>query len=212
LNQYAFKITSHESASDLLFDFIIFSCIFYSTQLFIFESIDKVSEKNRQIYENTLLKQLMNKDALTNMQNRSAYVRYVEAQKQNPLSDSRKSFIFVMLDIDNFKKINDLQGHAAGDKVLQIVGSKITEYFAPLNCQSFRFGGDEFALLFEDITLEEAQRHIDTFTEELFRTTQLSLSYGCAAVDFQNENPFEAAYQKADAIMYGCKQQKKTTV
>ena len=152
---------------------------------------------------------MVNKDILTNMRNRLAYVNFVTEQNQALRTDSSPSFVFAMLDIDNFKMINDIRGHAEGDNILKLVGAEIMAYFNPLKCQSYRFGGDEFALLFENMPLTDAQAHIDTFCAELYRSKQISLSYGCASVDFRNEKPFETAYKQADMIMYSYKQQKK---
>ena len=208
INQYAFNIVDKNSAIDLLVDFLIFSVIFNGTLIIIFDSVKSVSETNKTIYENNILKDIANTDALTNLQNRLAYVRFMEERASKQTEDA-PSFVFTMLDIDNFKNINDTKGHAEGDRVLRIVGSTITEHFSKSGCSCFRIGGDEFVLLMENAQLSEAQEDLNALNQKLLKNNGITISYGCTEVDFGNKNPFETAYKKADAIMYQNKQQQK---
>ena len=209
LNQYAFNIVDKTSALNLLFDFIIFSIIFNATLIIIFDSVKFVSKINKKTYENNILKDIANKDILTNMQNRLAYISYTKEKINNQTNDN-SSFIFVMLDIDNFKNINDTRGHAEGDKILKLVGSNIIEYFDDPNCHSYRIGGDEFVLLIENTPLADVQENMTKFNQKLQNNNNVTISFGCCIVDFNNKNPFEVAYKKADLIMYNNKQHKNT--
>ena len=83
----------------------------------------------------------------------------------------------------------------------------ITEYFESYNCESFRFGGDEFVLLIEDIQLSYVENLIVKLNEELVNLINVTLSHGCSEVDFNNAKPFHVALKKADAIMYSNKEQ-----
>lgn len=209
LNQYAFNIVDKNSAMNLALDFAIFSIIFNITLIIIFDSVKSVSETNKKTYENNILKDIANKDVLTNMQNRLAYVSFIEEKVKNRANDDTY-FVFVMLDIDDFKNINDTKGHTEGDKVLKLVGTTITEHSKKLKCNSFRIGGDEFVLLVENMQLSEVQESVKKLNRKLQKNNDITLSYGCSIVDFNDENPFETAYKKADSIMYDNKQQKVT--
>lgn len=206
LNQYAFSIDM-SNACDIAFDFVIFSIIFYLTLILIFNLVKDSAEMNKKTYENDELKNIAYIDALTNMQNRAAYERFTRRQVLNNRKNPGARFIFVMLDINEFKNINDTRGHAAGDEILKQVGKVITEYFESYNCESFRFGGDEFVLLIEDIQLSYVENLIVKLNEELVNLINVTLSHGCSEVDFNNAKPFHVALKKADAIMYSNKEQ-----
>ena len=206
LNQYAFSIDM-SNARNIVFDFVIFSIIFYLTLILIFNLVKDSAEMNKKTYENDELKNVAYTDALTNMKNRAAYERFTRRQVLNHRNNPGAQFIFVMLDINGFKNINDTRGHVAGDKILKQVGKVITEYFESYNCESFRFGGDEFILLIEDIQLSYVENLIVKLNEELVNLINVTLSHGCSEVDFNNAKPFYVALKKADAIMYSNKEQ-----
>ena len=206
LNQYAFSIDM-SNARNIVFDFVIFSIIFYLTLILIFNLVKDSAEMNKKTYENDELKNVAYTDALTNMKNRAAYERFIRRQVLKHRKNPGAQFIFVMLDINGFKNINDTRGHVAGDEILKQVGKVITEYFESYNCESFRFGGDEFILLIEDIQLSYVENLIVKLNEELVNLINVTLSHGCSEVDFNNAKPFHVALKKADAIMYSNKEQ-----
>ena len=206
LNQYAFNIDM-SNARDIVFDFVIFSIIFYLTLILIFNLVKDSAEMNKKTYENDELKNVAYIDALTNMQNRSAYEKFTRRQVLNHRKNTGTSFIFVLLDINGFKNINDTKGHAAGDEILKQVGTFINEYFERYNCESYRFGGDEFVLLMKDIQLSYVENLIVKLNEELFNFNNITLSHGCSEVDFNNTKPFHVDLKTADAIMYSNKEQ-----
>ena len=206
LSQYAFSIDM-SNVRDVIFDFVIFSIIFYLTLILIFNLVKDTAEMNKKTYENDELKNVAYIDALTNMQNRAAYEKFTRRQVINHRRNTGTSFIFVMLDINGFKNINDTKGHVAGDEILKQVGMVITEYFESYNCESFRFGGDEFVVLIEDMQLSDVENLIVKLNEELFNFNNITLSHGCSEVDFNNTKPFHVALKTADAIMYSNKEQ-----
>ena len=164
---------------------------------------------NKKTYENVELEKIAYIDVLTNMQNRVAYMKHTKRLVFNHRNNSDVSFIFVMMDIDGFKSINDTNGHAAGDEILKRVGSVIKEHFEQFECRSFRIGGDEFVLLFKNIQLSDVENQIRKMNKNLYTLNGITVSYGCCMVDFNNTKPFEEAYKKADTLMYSNKQQKK---
>src|SRR5688500_16151771 len=68
-------------------------------------------------------------------------------------------FAVAMVDVDHFKKFNDTHGHDIGDQVLKLVGARLAEIGG--GGIAFRYGGEEFAVLFPGSTLEEAMPHLE---------------------------------------------------
>jgi diguanylate cyclase (GGDEF)-like protein len=64
-----------------------------------------------------------------------------------------------MVDIDHFKKFNDTYGHAAGDQLLRMVSSKLARMTG--GGRAFRYGGEEFAVLFSEKSVEEVLPHLE---------------------------------------------------
>lgn len=90
-------------------------------------------------------KRLSFRDYLTGLGNRSYYEELLASMKATAQREQR-SFSIVLLDLDNFKSVNDSHGHNEGDRVLQEF-AKILTGAVRTNDHVFRFGGDEFVLL-----------------------------------------------------------------
>ena len=91
-------------------------------------------------------------DQLTGLPNRALFLdRLGVALERARRSGAQLAVLF--LDFDNFKQINDSLGHAAGDRLLAIVGERLSGLLRPMDTVA-RFGGDEFTFLFEDLTSE----------------------------------------------------------
>ena len=91
-------------------------------------------------------------DPLTGLPNRALFVdRVTQALARSERKPQTTAVLFA--DLDNFKTINDSLGHAAGDELLMVVARRIRESLRPSDSAA-RFGGDEFAILLEDIGSE----------------------------------------------------------
>jgi diguanylate cyclase (GGDEF)-like protein len=75
------------------------------------------------------------------------------------------SYTIAMVDVDHFKKFNDTHGHDIGDQVLKLVGARLTEIEG--GGRAFRYGGEEFAVLFPDMGVEEALPHLETLRQSI---------------------------------------------
>jgi diguanylate cyclase len=155
-------------------------------------------------------KRLANHDALTGLPNRILLQdRTEQALKKARLSDGRVGML--LLDLDNFKVINDSMGHSIGDLVLQEVASRLSRCL-PFQGTVSRQGGDEFIFLLPDVLGFE---YVGDFAEKVLATISTPfLIQGnrysiCASVGIsvfpEDSSDVESLYRYADAAMYQAK-------
>ena len=92
---------------------------------------------------NSKLNEYANMDALTGLFNRRMFNRAIE----EAISSQTPAYL-VLIDLDNFKQVNDVYGHSAGDQILQKLSSLLLEYFDCGRNTVSRWGGDEFAVIY----------------------------------------------------------------
>lgn len=151
-------------------------------------------------------KKLAVTDALTGIYNRHGFDELVEQYlKQNP----GKPCVGIQFDIDDFKLINDVYGHASGDRALQILSESMQKFFSQ-NAVLGRNGGDEFCILLQNCTCEEVKQQIECFTKErrafLYegQTHTFSISLGYAEYPLHARN-YSQLMHCADAALYEVK-------
>lgn len=119
------------------------------------EQIRKVTEYNRIIKENeVVLHQMAYYDSLTGLPNRAMMFKEME-EMTRIASKEKRTFCFVYLDLDNFKKINDVMGHTVGDEIIKQVALRLQSCVHEKDLLG-RIGGDEFALLIRRYLTEES--------------------------------------------------------
>ena len=158
--------------------------------------IDKISKFNRELYE----------DPLTGARNR----RYFEEQ----LKSLDKMWASAMIDVDNFKQINDSYGHVAGDAALSTIVSTIFAHVRPDDVV-LRYGGDEFLLMFEEIPEKVFQQKLEDIREKItmaavpeYKEIRLSVSIGGV---YGNCKVCHGVME-ADRLLYQAKRQKNCVV
>ncbi|MEO6605457.1 MAG: EAL domain-containing protein [Aeromicrobium sp.] len=111
---------------------------------------------DRRMLEDELRERAMH-DSLTGLPNRAHFLERAQHAigRRNP-----RPLVACFLDLDDFKSVNDTYGHGAGDDLLCVMSERLVECLRPEDVVA-RFGGDEFAILFEDTTLEEALHAIE---------------------------------------------------
>jgi len=102
------------------------------------------------------LEHIANVDGLTGLFNRRWMNEFFKRQITRALSDN-KPMAFILADLDNFKKINDVHGHMVGDEVLFAVASILTQQIRPTDLLA-RFGGEEFAMILPETTPDDAKQ------------------------------------------------------
>lgn len=147
------------------------------------------------------------RDPLTGIYNRAVFEKYVN----EVLADSSKrQHAFFLLDIDDFKNVNDSRGHAFGDTVLCELTANLERSFRSSDLLG-RIGGDEFAVLMCDITsmenaLVKAGQICSLYTKGAAKEgLKISCSIGMVFCESDDGAAFDDLYQKADRALYKAK-------
>ncbi len=165
--------------------------------------------ENRVRLRTQQLEELSRTDALTGLLN----VRHLTDTLTSCLRASQRraeTIAVVYLDINDFKQINDTQGHNKGDDVLRTLGSSISRVSRSED-SCFRCGGDEFCIIMPDCTGEDAEQVYRTrLQEELAsRGVDFSISIGVAETGPTEYLEPEELLHKADKSMYADKRRHK---
>jgi diguanylate cyclase len=150
-------------------------------------------------------------DELTSVANRKAF-----NEKLHILVDDRQRlndpFVLMLLDMDQFKRINDSHGHPAGDRVLAMVGEALKELVREGDFVG-RYGGDEFATLLPktqlDVGLERAElirvKMAEWVSRGASRDGEIAVSVSIGVVACQIDDTAESILKRADQALYRCK-------
>ena len=183
--------------------------------IFVFSCIMMAIDMIGRIRDNKQKKELENKadtDLLTGLNNKLATERKIKNYiAQNP----RTQCMMFLLDVDNFKTVNDTMGHAFGDEVLSTLGEEISSIFRASDIIG-RVGGDEFMIFLKGVPTPEVVRKEAKKVEDFFKTFQVGetvrydvrASIGVSV--FPNEGTdFETLYKAADQGLYKAKRRGK---
>jgi diguanylate cyclase (GGDEF)-like protein len=160
--------------------------------------------------------QAAHQDSLTHLYNR----RYIDMHLQQRFAEARreqKALVVALIDIDNFKKVNDTHSHAIGDQVLCEVARLLTQSLRGGDIVG-RYGGEEFVTILEGLNPEDAVRIINRMREcieqapwgEIAEGLTVTISAGvCTDTTLSR---YETMLQKADAMLYHAKHHGKNCV
>ena len=162
----------------------------------------ELEKKNRQ------LRHMASTDMMTGLYNRTRFTEFVEMEAER-LKRSEGTSSLIILDLDDFKNVNDSYGHPNGDTVLKLIAGVIKGQIRSTDILC-RFGGEEFAVLLPGTTpdgafnvAEKIRRAIEgcTFTGKL-ENLKITASLGVTALGNNGATSFNTAYQKADNALY----------
>ncbi|MDX6940697.1 diguanylate cyclase, partial [Enterobacter kobei] len=147
-------------------------------------------------------------DALTGCKNRRAFDSDIAA-----LMNDHQPFALALVDIDNFKSINDTWGHLNGDIVLRNVAREGLQVLQPLEISLYRYGGEEFVVVLPGVSLAHATAIAERIQQKIREAglphaasavaSEVTVSIGIVASD--GTVPIETLIARADSALYQAK-------
>lgn len=174
----------------------------------------KLQEANRQ------LRQLVSRDALTQVANRRRFDEYLEQEWQRSAL-AKTNLSLILADIDHFKAYNDTYGHLAGDFCLQQVAGAISRAVRRPADLVARYGGEEFAVILPDTDIKDAVSVAERIRESVKRLNveharspvfYVTLSLGVASIVPTAEDSPDKLVAAADRVLYRAKNEGRDRV
>jgi len=177
------------------------------------ERADELEAKVRELEgELRRLSDEVSTDALTQVANRRGLAQAFEAERARCARDGAQgaSLAVGLIDIDNFKKLNDSLGHGAGDVALKTLAAEVRARLRPADHLA-RFGGEEFVVLLPDTALAEAQQALTrlqrSLSEALFlhEGREVFVTFSAGVTAWRAGESLQATLERADDALYEAK-------
>ena len=166
--------------------------------------IGKLMNVQQVVEEKQRIQEEADRDALTALYNRTGFEKKLaELMEKYP---PQTSVAFAVLDIDDFKNVNDSLGHVGGDEALKRLASKLFKLSSE-KVITARYGGDEFMICMFDITKEKADETFKRFVEEMdsympFQGNSQKISISLGGVYVKEILPLTLLFVEADKVLY----------
>lgn len=167
------------------------------------------------------IEQLSITDVMTGLYNRRFFNTVIEREFGRAKRDE-KLFSFAMLDVDFFKNYNDNYGHQQGDFVLQEIATVISEKLHRGSDYCFRLGGEEFGVIFVDLSSDEALDFVNTIREAIVSKNiehkwsvaaeVITVSIGLLCIKPTDDVTVDTVYRVADEALYEAKNKGRNRV
>lgn len=155
-----------------------------------------VALQRRLMEKNSELKQQAELDHLTGLYNRRKIVELAQSREGEGA--------VILFDIDDFKTINDRQGHDAGDKLLiELAG--VTQQVVSEHGEVFRWGGEEFLVLLKDCTLDQAEQMAQLILDSFHISPIITVTASIGVASLPADMSIDEAVRQADKAMYQAK-------
>ncbi len=182
--------------------------------------VDKLLYKRvleKRAAEREYFEQISRVDGLTGLYNHKFFYKLLKAEIARA-DRYNYSFSLIMIDIDDFKKINDNHGHQMGDTILKEIAS-IFKSFVRITDSAVRYGGEEFAIILSQTAKQHGRVFADRIVKGVATSTLKGLSHneaitvsaGLAGYP-DDANTQESLIQKADEALYQAKKMGKNTL
>lgn len=171
---------------------------------------------NEQIANHERIVALSRTDGMTGLLNRRAFFEEELPRRLSRLARSRETAALFYVDMDNFKRVNDVHGHQAGDDAILFLRDLLMDFSRPGDVIA-RLGGDEFAMWLDGIAPEVTNNRAGALIEASKSMAQFSgddehplgISVGVAVYDPSKEESFDGMLARADEAMYAVKKNGK---
>ena len=162
------------------------------------------------------LKKYMVRDSLTNLYNHST-INNILIKEVSRASRDNSDVAFAMIDIDNFKNVNDTYGHPMGDRVIKSLARLISKRIRIIDSAG-RYGGEEFAIVLTNITKQQAKKVINDLRRKFaaipfkYLDQNIFVTFSAGVSMCENGNSAARIKESADKALYISKSQGRNKV
>lgn len=177
---------------------------------------EKVEKNRRYAREREYLKDCAARDSMTRLLNRGTMEERIKEELE--AVEEGQNYAYIALDLDNFKQINDMYGHWAGDSIIMGISNILREVYGN-NARIGRMGGDEFAVFISDVKdraqiqsqADEVLRRLRLQKEMIGMAEEPTASIGIAFGP-EDGRSFRELYHRADEALYQVKNEEKNSI
>ena len=173
---------------------------------------NEIIEKQQVIEE---LEKHATTDSLTGLTNRRGFLTAMQQEMDRTNRDLISGGLLIMIDMDNFKTINDTYGHHVGDEALKLVSQTLMAHIRTMDTAA-RLGGDEFVLIFSNANKTETAARLQKLARKLnslllnHDDDVINIRASIGVQTYQKGDSIQTIMHKADMAMYKTKEEKKT--
>ncbi|MDE2389144.1 MAG: GGDEF domain-containing protein [Betaproteobacteria bacterium] len=174
---------------------------------------DKTNRHENELQE---MDEEIHKDHLTGILNRCGLDSAFKRETSRSIR-YRSPLCFALLDVDNFRQLNDMHGHKVGDDALVYLVESVKDTTRPEDIVS-RYGGEEFVILLPNTSLEEAAQVLSRIRRNLTKKfflhedKRLLITFSAGVAQLQTDESQESVFKRADEAMYRAKQGGKNQI
>lgn len=194
----------------------------------IYPDFDKINGKKigytsirHDITDKKRIEEISLHDELTKLYNRRHFNKVLQDELNRARRD-KKILSFMMLDVDYFKLYNDTYGHQEGDTVLCKISAVLDSFCRRAGDFAFRLGGEEFGILFSELTKKESEAFANTIRKSIEDlkishsqnsvSDMVTISIGLLTITHEEEITNDEIYKKADDLLYKAKRNGRNRV
>lgn len=167
-----------------------------------------------QEQENDQLQQIVQLDQMTGLYNHQAFLTQLDTAISKSKA-GRDVFCLAVLDLDNFKHINDTYGHDRGDQVLLTL-SRVLKEHCDSSDKICRYGGEEFAVIFcgkpRSQTTAVLQDVLSAFSACRYDFTDRQITFSCGVLEYDNTSAADVFFNRVDQMLYHAKRNGKNQI
>lgn len=164
---------------------------------------ESLSREEKQQKELSVTKHKAYTDPLTGVKSKTAYLEVTESYESRMIAGDKLEFATVVFDVNDLKRVNDEQGHEAGDRHIITACEMICDVFK--HSPIYRIGGDEFVAILEGKDYRNRQTLMTAFNQLVeynHRNGKVVVSAGIAEFDPKHDKNYHSVFQRADEEMY----------